>query len=134
MGDLLGMVKGTVVNFVVRRVKKMVPAYKLPGATSFNAAIAAGKRMRLNRPQLGPEDIALLQYTGGTTGIAKGAILQHRNLVANMLQIDAWLQPLLEKEPKVDRLIIMAALPLYHIFAFTGCFLLGIHTGGACIL
>jgi long-chain acyl-CoA synthetase len=134
MGDLLGMVKGAIVNFVVRWARKMVPAYALPGATPFNAAIAAGKGMVLNRPQLGPEEIALLQYTGGTTGIAKGAMLLHRNLVANMLQIEAWLQPGLEKEPKVDRLTVMAALPLYHIFGFTACFLLGIHTGGQCIL
>jgi long-chain acyl-CoA synthetase len=134
MGDLLGMVKGTIVNWVVRWGKRMVPAYALPGATPFNAAIAAGKGMTLNRPQLGPDDVALLQYTGGTTGIAKGAMLLHRNIVANMLQIDAWLQPMLEKEPKVDRLTIMAALPLYHIFAFTGCFLLSVHTGGECIL
>ena len=134
MGDLLGMIKGALVNVIVRRVKKMVPAYTLPGATRFNAAIAAGKRMMLNKPQLGPDDIALLQYTGGTTGTAKGAVLLHRNVVANMLQIDAWLQPVLEQEPKVDRLIVMAALPLYHIFAFTACFLLSIHTGGQCIL
>jgi long-chain acyl-CoA synthetase len=134
MGDLLGMVKGTIVNWVVRWGKRMVPAYALPGATPFNAAIAAGKGMTLNRPQLVPDDVALLQYTGGTTGIAKGAMLLHRNIVANMLQIDAWLQPVLDKEPKVDRLTIMAALPLYHIFAFTGCFLLSMHTGGECIL
>src|SRR5499426_4001959 len=134
MGDLLGMVKGAIVNLIVRWVKKMVPAYALPGATRFNAAIAAGKGMTLDRPQLGPDDIALLQYTGGTTGTAKGAILLHRNVVANVLQIDAWLQPLLEKEPKVARLIVMAALPLYHIFAFTACFLLSIRTGGQCIL
>jgi long-chain acyl-CoA synthetase len=133
-GDLLGMVKGAVVNFVVRWARKMVPAYALPGATPFNAAIAAGKAILLNGPPLGPEDIALLQYTGGTTGIAKGAILQHRNLVANMLQIEAWIQPVLEKEPKVDQLTILAALPLYHIFGFTACFLLSIHTGGQCIL
>src|SRR5262249_10709280 len=134
MGDLLGMVKGAVVNFVVRWAKKMVPAYTLPRATPFNAAIAAGKGMLLKKPQLGPDDIALLQYTGGTTGIAKGAILQHRNLVANMLQIEAWLQPVLEKEPEVDQLTIVAALPLYHIFGFTACFLLSIHVGGQCIL
>jgi long-chain acyl-CoA synthetase len=133
MGDLLGMVKGAVVNFVVRWAKKMVPAYT-PGSTRFNAAIAAGKGMLLNRPQLGPDDIALLQYTGGTTGIAKGAMLQHRNLVANMLQIEAWQHPVLEKEPEINQLTILAALPLYHIFGFTACFLLSIHAGGQCIL
>ena len=88
VGDLLGMIKGTIVNLVVRRVKKMVPAYSLPGATPFNAALAAGKTMTLTKPQLGSDDLAFLQYTGGTTGIAKGAMLLHRNVVANMLQID----------------------------------------------
>jgi long-chain acyl-CoA synthetase len=134
MGDLLGIVKGTIVNLVVRRVKKMVPAYSLPNPTSFNATIAAGSGMTLNKPQIGPEDIAFLQYTGGTTGVAKGAMLLHRNVVANALQIDAWLQPALETPPKVDRLTIVAALPLYHIFALTACFLLSVRTGGQCIL
>ncbi|CCM79479.1 long-chain-fatty-acid--CoA ligase [Rhizobium mesoamericanum] len=134
MGDLLGMMKGTIVNLIVRWAKKMVPAYALPGATWFNAAIAAGKGMSLSEPQVGPDDVALLQYTGGTTGLAKGAILLNRNVVGNMLQIDAWLQPVLDKEPRIDRLTVMAALPLYHIFAFTACFLLSIHTGGLCIL
>jgi len=134
MGDLLGMMRGSIVNLIVRWAKKMVPAYALPGATRFNAAVAAGKGMRLNEPQVGPDDVALLQYTGGTTGLAKGAILLNRNVVGNMLQIDAWLQPVLDKEPRVDRLTVMAALPLYHIFAFTACFLLSIHTGGLCVL
>ncbi|MCP3374814.1 long-chain-fatty-acid--CoA ligase [Bradyrhizobium cajani] len=134
MGDLLGIIKGTIVNLVVRRVKKMVPAYSLPGATPFNAALAAGRSMTLTRPQLGSDDLAFLQYTGGTTGIAKGAMLLHRNVVANMLQVDEWLKPVLEKEPKVDRLTVMAALPLYHIFALTACFLLGVRTGGQSIL
>jgi long-chain acyl-CoA synthetase len=134
MGDLLGTLKGAIVNLVVRRVKKMVPAYSLPGATPFNAVIAAGKGLTLKEPQIGADDIAFLQYTGGTTGVAKGAMLLHRNVVANGLQIDAWLQPMLEKEPKVGRLTIMAALPLYHIFALTACFLLGVQTGGVCIL
>src|SRR5215470_13574938 len=134
VGDLLGMMKGTIVNLVVRRVKKMVPAYSLPGATPFNAALAAGKSMALTKPQLGPDDLAFLQYTGGTTGVPKGAMLLHRNLVANLLQIDEWLKPVLEAEPKVDRLTVMAALPLYHVFALTGCFLLGVRTGGQCIL
>ncbi|OKO80990.1 long-chain fatty acid--CoA ligase [Bradyrhizobium sp. NAS80.1] len=134
MGDLLGTIKGTVVNLVVRWVKKMVPAYSLPGATPFNTALAAGKSMTLTKPQLGSDDLAFLQYTGGTTGIPKGAMLLHRNVVANMLQIDEWLKPVLENEPKVDRLTVMAALPLYHIFALTACFLLSVGTGGQCIL
>ena len=134
MGDMLGMLKGTIVNLVVRHVKRMVPAYSLPTAISFNAALADGRSMTLNKPDIGHDDIAFLQYTGGTTGVAKGAMLLHRNLVANALQIDAWLQPMLEKEPKVDRLTIVAALPLYHIFALTACFLLSMSTGGQCIL
>jgi long-chain acyl-CoA synthetase len=134
MGDLLGTIKGTVVNLVVRWVKKMVPAYSLPGATPFNTALAAGKRMTLTKPQLGSDDLAFLQYTGGTTGIPKGAMLLHRNVVANMLQIDEWLKPVLQNEPKVDRLTVMAALPFYHIFALTACFLLGVRTGGQSIL
>jgi len=134
MGDLLGLMKGTIVNLVVRRVKKMVPAYSLPGATPFNAALAAGKSMTLTKPALGSDDLAFLQYTGGTTGIAKGAMLLHRNVVANMLQIDEWLKPVLENEPKVDRLTVMAALPLYHVFALTACFLLSVRTGGQSIL
>jgi long-chain acyl-CoA synthetase len=134
MGDLVGLMKGTIVNLVVRWVKKMVPAYSLPDATSFKAALAAGKSMTLTRPELGSDDLAFLQYTGGTTGIAKGAMLLHRNVVANTLQIDEWLKPVLESEPKVDRLTVMAALPLYHIFALTACFLLSIRTGGQSIL
>src|SRR5262249_4775668 len=134
MGDLLGLMKGAVVNLVVRWVKKMVPAYSRPGATPFNAALAAGRSMTLTKPQLGPDDLAFLQYTGGTTGIAKGAMLLHRNVVANVLQIDEWLKPVLENEPKVERLTVMAALPLYHIFALTACFLLSVRTGGPSIL
>lgn len=134
MGDLLGFVKGAIVNLVVRRVKKMVPPYALPGATSFNDAVAAGRALTLARPQVGPDDIAFLQYTGGTTGVAKGAMLLHRNIVANVLQNDAWLQPVLEKEPKVERLTIVTALPLYHIFALTACFLLGVRAGALCLL
>jgi long-chain acyl-CoA synthetase len=134
MGDLLGLMKGTIVNLVVRWVKKMVPAYSLPGSTPFNSALSAGKSMTLTTPQLRPDDLAFLQYTGGTTGIAKGAMLLHRNVVANILQIDEWLKPVLENEPKVDRLTVMAALPLYHIFALTACFLLGVRNGGQSIL
>ena len=124
MGDLLGF-KGVIVNLVVRSVKKMVPAYSIPGAVTFNDALAAGRGMKLNKPQLTPDDVAFLQYTGGTTGVSKGATLLHRNILANVLQNDAWLQPALKKPPHVDQLIIVCALPLYHIFALTACFLLG---------
>jgi long-chain acyl-CoA synthetase len=88
----------------------------------------------LAKPAIGPNDIAFLQYTGGTTGIAKGAMLLHRNLVANMLQVEAWNQPMVDLPPKTDHVIIVTALPLYHIFALTACFLLGVRTGGMCLL
>jgi len=134
MGDLLGFPKGTIVNLVVRKIKKMVPAYSLPGAVQFKAALAGGEGKPLSTRKLGPDDVAFLQYTGGTTGVSKGATLLHRNIVANVLQNDAWLQPALSKEPKVDQLLIVTALPLYHIFALTACFLLAMRAGGMCLL
>ncbi len=133
MGDMLGF-KGTIVNFVVRKVKKLVPAYNLPGAVQFNAAISTGKGKTLSKPQIAASDVAFLQYTGGTTGVSKGAVLTHRNVIANILQNDAWLQPSLDKEPKVEQLLILTALPLYHIFALTACFFLGVRAGACCLL
>jgi long-chain acyl-CoA synthetase len=133
MGDLLGL-KGVIVNLVVRRVKKMVPAYSIPGAVTFNEAVAAGRGIKLNKPDIGPDDVAFLQYTGGTTGVSKGATLLHRNILANVLQNDAWLQPAMAKPPQVEQLFIVCALPLYHIFALTACFLLGVRAGGTNLL
>jgi long-chain acyl-CoA synthetase len=133
MGDLLGL-KGVIVNLVVRRVKKMVPAYSIPGAVAFNDALAAGRGMKFTRPGIAPDDVAFLQYTGGTTGISKGATLLHRNILANVLQNDAWLQPALKKPPHVDQIFIVCALPLYHIFALTACFLLAMRAGGVNLL
>ncbi|MBI5129483.1 MAG: long-chain fatty acid--CoA ligase [Rhodopseudomonas palustris] len=133
MGDMLGF-KGVIVNLVVRKVKKMVPAFSLPGAVPYNDAIAAGRGQKLTKPTLGPDDVAFLQYTGGTTGVSKGATLLHRNVVANVLQNDAWLQPALAKPPHVDQLFIVCALPLYHIFALTACYLLGMRAGGVNLL
>jgi long-chain acyl-CoA synthetase len=133
MGDLLGF-KGVIVNLVVRRLKKMVPAFALPGAVKFNDAVAAGKSLKFTRPGIGGNDVAFLQYTGGTTGVSKGATLLHRNIVANVLQNDAWLQPALSKPPHVDELLIVCALPLYHIFALTACYLLGVRAGGCNLL
>ena len=134
MGDMLGILKGTLVNLVVRHVKKMVPAYDLPHATAFNDAIAAGSGMKLIKPEIAPEDIAFLQYTGGTTGVPKGAMLTHRNLIANTLQVEAWQQPMLAKQPQVEHLRIVAALPLYHIFALTVCYLAAIRMGSVSLL
>ena len=133
MGDLLGF-KGVIVNLVVRRVKKMVPAWSLPGAVSFNDAISAGRAWRFNKPKLTPGDVAFLQYTGGTTGVSKGATLLHRNIVANVLQNDAWLQPAMAAPPHVDQLMVVCALPLYHIFALTACYLLAVRAGGCNLL
>jgi long-chain acyl-CoA synthetase len=133
MGDLLGF-KGVIVNLVVRKVKKMVPAWSIPRAVAFNDAVAAGRGMKLDKPKLTPDDVAFLQYTGGTTGVSKGATLLHRNIVANILQNDAWLQPALKKPPHVDQLFIVCALPLYHIFALTACFMLAMRAGGVNLL
>ena len=133
MGDLLGL-KGVIVNLVVRRVKKMVPAYSIPGAVTFNDALAAGRGMKLNKPKIGPDDVAFLQYTGGTTGVSKGATLLHRNILANVLQNDAWMQPALKKPPQVEQLFIVCALPLYHVFALTACYLLAVRAGGLNLL
>jgi long-chain acyl-CoA synthetase len=133
MGDLLGF-KGVIVNLVVRKVKKMVPAWSIPGAVSFNEALSAGRSLKLSKPKLTLDDVAFLQYTGGTTGVSKGATLLHRNILANVLQNDAWLQPALKKPPIVDQMIIVCALPLYHIFALTACYLLGVRAGGTNLL
>jgi len=133
MGDMLGL-KGVIVNLVVRRVKKMVPPFSIPGAVAFNDALAAGRAVKFDKPKIGADDVAFLQYTGGTTGVSKGATLLHRNIVANVLQNDAWLQPALKKPPHVDQLLIVCALPLYHIFALTACYLLGMRSGGTNLL
>jgi long-chain acyl-CoA synthetase len=133
LGDMIGF-KGGVVNFVVRHVKKMVPPFHIPGATRFNDALAAGRTMTLRDPQVTPDDIAFLQYTGGTTGTAKGATLLHRNLAANVLQIEEWQKPVMDKPPIVERLTVATALPLYHAFALTACFLWGARLGAALLL
>jgi long-chain acyl-CoA synthetase len=114
LGDMLGL-KGAIVNFVVRKVKKMVPAFELPGAMRFNDVLREGAGLQLKPVQVGHEDIAFLQYTGGTTGVSKGAMLLHRNILANIEQANAWLLPGLGDEPAV----IITALPLYHIFSLT---------------
>src|SRR5260221_7521463 len=112
LGDLLGFPKGLIVNFVVRTVRKMVPAWSLPGHFKFNDVIAAGKSAAFARPDLGPGDVAVLQYTGGTTGVAKGATLLHRTIVANLLASEAWMQPGLRRKPLAGQITIACALPL----------------------
>ena len=133
IGDMIGL-KGAIVNFVVRHIKKMVPAFQIPGATRFNAALTKGHTMPLRDPAVGPDDIAFLQYTGGTTGVAKGATLLHRNLIANVLQIDEWQKPAIDRPPIVEQMIVVTALPLYHSFALTACFLWGTRLGAALLL
>ena len=119
MGDQLGLLKGALVNYVVRKVKKMVPAFELPGAVRFNDAIAQGARGTLASRSIRPDDVAVLQYTGGTTGVSKGAVLLHRNVIANVLQSEAWNAPVMGKVPAGEQPTSVCALPLYHIFAFT---------------
>jgi long-chain acyl-CoA synthetase len=133
MGDLLG-VKGLIVNYVVRNVKKMVPAFTLPNAVRYKDAVAAGRKAAYRAPDTKPTDIAVLQYTGGTTGVSKGAVLLHRNLVANTLQCEAWYQPALKKMTPGEQITTVAALPLYHIFGFTSNMMLGMRMGGCNIL
>lgn len=115
VGDMLGKVKGPLTNFVVRRVKKLIPPYSLPGARQFTDILVSGRQCGYQRPALGHEDLACLQYTGGTTGVAKGAMLTHGNLVANVCQAHAWVKPHLTEGQEC----IVTALPLYHIFALT---------------
>jgi long-chain acyl-CoA synthetase len=134
MGELLGTLKGAVVNMVVRHVKKLVPAWSLPNAVTFSRALAQAEGRQLQPVKLGHDDIAFLQYTGGTTGVAKGAVLTHRNLVANVLQAEEWLKPALKSGGHVDQLVFVCALPLYHIFALTVCNMLGTREGALNLL
>ncbi len=130
VGDLLGFPKAMIVNFVARYIKKMVPDYNIAGATRFTDALASGARTPAPKVDIGHDDIAFLQYTGGTTGVAKGAILTHRNLVANMMQSGAWIG----RNSKPGEEIIITALPLYHIFALTANCLVFMRLGGLNVL
>ena len=134
MGDMLSIPKGAVVNFVVRHVKKMVPDFFLSRAVKFNQALRRGQKVRFVRPEVRSDDIALLQYTGGTTGVSKGAVLLHRNVIANLLQSEAWNDPVMKRVPANEQPTSVCALPLYHIFAFTVNMMLGLRTGGKNIL
>src|SRR5574343_75173 len=138
IGDMLPWLKGTIVNFVVRNVKKMVPAYKIPTTggrqvTSFNDALAQGRSAKYSRPKTVATDVAFLQYTGGTTGVSKGATLLHRNVVANILQNEAWFKPEIAKLGNAP-LVAVCALPLYHIFSLTVCYFMGARLGSMNIL
>jgi long-chain acyl-CoA synthetase len=134
MGDQLGLLKGTLVNYVVRNVKKMVPAYSLPGAVRFNAAVALGTNAPFKKPETKFDDVAVLQYTGGTTGVSKGAVLLHRNVIANALQSEIWNAPAMKGIPAGEQITAVCALPLYHIFAFTVGMMLTMRMGGKLIL
>ncbi len=138
MGDMLPFPKSALVNFVVRNVKKMVPAFELPNSggitvTQFKKALSVGKGMGYKRPQQVPSDVAFLQYTGGTTGVSKGATLLHSNVVANILQNEAWFKPQLSKLGD-QPLVAVCALPLYHIFALTVNYFMGARMGSMNIL
>ena len=138
MGDMLGFAKGQIVNFVLRHVKKMVPEFRLPldggrSVTRFNMAVAQGTRGVLAPVALSGDDIAFLQYTGGTTGVSKGATLLHRNVVANILQSEAWFKPMFDQLGDKP-LSIVCALPLYHIYALTICYMFGARLGAMNIL
>jgi long-chain acyl-CoA synthetase len=134
MGDRLGFLKGAVVNYVVRNVKKLVPRFSLPGMVRFNDALDQGARRKPQPVTLGPDDVAVLQYTGGTTGVSKGAVLLHRNVIANVLQSEAWNAPVMAQVPAGEQATSVCALPLYHIFAFTVNMMLGLRTGAKVIL
>jgi long-chain acyl-CoA synthetase len=134
LGDQLGFWKGSLVNYVVRHVKKMVPEFTLPNAIRFNAAVAQGSSGTLKKPTISHDDVAVLQYTGGTTGVSKGAVLLHSNVIANVLQSEAWNQPAMKKVPAEEQLTTVCALPLYHIFAFTVGMMLSMRMGGKLIL
>ncbi|MFA6314250.1 MAG: long-chain-fatty-acid--CoA ligase [Sterolibacterium sp.] len=131
MGDLLGL-KGALVNFVVRKVKKMVPPFIIPGAHAFNEVLASGAGEALTPVTMNQEDIAFLQYTGGTTGVSKGATLVNRNLIANLIQTETWIDPVISKHQ--GQINLVCALPLYHIFALTVCCLMGARIGGCNLL
>jgi long-chain acyl-CoA synthetase len=130
IGDMLPVPKRHIVNFVIRKVKKMVPAYNIPDAVSFHKALKEGKWQTMDRPELDHDDVAFLQYTGGTTGVAKGAILTHRNIIANLLQARAWLSATVTEGQSV----VITPLPLYHIFSLTANFFTFTLMGGNNIL
>jgi long-chain acyl-CoA synthetase len=134
MGEMLGGAKGVLVDFVVRNVKKLVPDFSIPNMVRFKEALAQGAKMPFTAADIKATDIAFLQYTGGTTGVSKGATLTHRNVIANALQMEAWSEPSIKREPALEQATIVCALPLYHIFALTVCALWGMRIGALNVL
>jgi long-chain acyl-CoA synthetase len=134
MGEMLGGAKGMLVNFVVRSVKKMVPEYTIPNMVRFKEALSQGSRMPFKPASIKSDDVAFLQYTGGTTGVSKGATLTHRNVIANVLQSEAWSKPAMKDMGADEQIVIVCALPLYHIFALTACAMWGMRTGALNVL
>jgi long-chain acyl-CoA synthetase len=138
LGEMLGFAKRTIVDFAVRRVKKLVPPYALPGhVVRFREALAAGAQRKLVPVSVGSRDVAFLQYTGGTTGVSKGATLTHGNIVANVLQLEAWMVPALRdttRGPVPEQFVYICALPLYHVFALVVNCLFGMRLGSLNVL
>ena len=132
LGEFIGT-KGKVVDFVVRYIKKVVPTWDIPGSIYFKEALRLGASAHFVKPNITLDDIAFLQYTGGTTGVSKGAVLLHRNILANAKQIEVWLEPGL-KGKQIDQMVFLCALPLYHIFALTACAVFGARIGGLLIM
>jgi len=130
LGDLLGFPKSLIVNWVVKHRRKLVPPWDIPGSISFKAALAAGARHRLDEPGIGHGDLAFLQYTGGTTGVSKGAMLTHGNVVSNLQQVTAWIGSAFDEGKEIS----ITALPMYHIFALTGCCLVYMKLGAHNVL
>jgi len=132
LGEFIGT-KGKMVDFVVRHVKKLVPAWNIPRSIRFKEALKLGSSTHFVKPNIALDDIAFLQYTGGTTGVSKGAVLSHRNILANAKQIEVWLEPGL-KGKQIDQLVFLCPLPLYHIFALTACAIFGARKGALLIM
>lgn len=133
LGDLLGALKGPLVNFALRHVKRMIPAWRIAGALPLSRALAMGQTLEFRPVPLRQEDLAFLQYTGGTTGVAKGAMLSHGNMLANLAQTHAWVRPFID-EDSAQRELIVTALPLYHIFSLTANCLLFMQLGASSLL
>ena len=134
LGEMLDFPKGAIVNFVLRNVRKVVPKYTLPGHAKFKAAMNSGMGKSFVRHDLNGDDVAVLQYTGGTTGLSKGATLLHKTLISALLASEEWIRPGLEREPIEGQMTSICALPLYHVFAFVSCSLLALRAGGMCVL